>query len=50
MSRKVWQPSKGYDILRYYVDFTTRCSFSEVKISGRENIPTDGSIMYAPNH
>ena len=50
MSRKVWKPSKAYDILRYYVDFTTRCSFSEVKISGRENIPTDGSIMYAPNH
>ena len=50
MLRKVWQYSKSYNILRYYVDFTTKSLFSSVKITGRENIPTDGMIMYAPNH
>lgn len=50
MLRKVWQYSKSYNILRYYVDFTTKHLFSSLKISGLENIPKDGMIMYAPNH
>ncbi|MGN0202234.1 MAG: 1-acyl-sn-glycerol-3-phosphate acyltransferase [Candidatus Cryptobacteroides sp.] len=48
--RKVWENDRWYNILRYWVDFTTRTSFSHLEISGRENLPTDGSIMYAPNH
>ena len=48
--RKIWESDKWYDVLRYWVDFTTRSSFSHLEISGRENIPADGSIMYAPNH
>lgn len=50
MLRKVWQYSKSYNILRYYVDFTTKHLFSSLEISGLENIPKDGMIMYAPNH
>ncbi|MGM9791087.1 MAG: 1-acyl-sn-glycerol-3-phosphate acyltransferase [Candidatus Cryptobacteroides sp.] len=48
--RKVWESDKWYSVLRYWVDFTTRTSFSHIEISGRENIPSDGSIVYAPNH
>ena len=50
MAFKIWEPNKAYDILRYYVDFTTRSLFSSVKINGRENLPEDGMVMYAPNH
>ena len=48
MANKIWEEDKTYNILRYYVDFTTRSLFSSVKIKGRENLPEDGMVMYAP--
>ena len=50
MASKVWEEDKTYNILRYYVDFTTRSLFSSVKIKGRENLPEDAMVMYATNH
>lgn len=50
MARKIWEPSRAYNIARHYVDFTTRSLFSSVEISGRENIPSDGMVIFAPNH
>lgn len=47
---KVWEPSRGYDILKHYVNFCTRSTFSRVRVSGRKNIPQDGYVMFAPNH
>lgn len=48
--RKIWKHSFWYGVGRYYVDFCTRASFSSVKVEGRENIPSDGAVMFAPNH
>lgn len=48
--RKIWQESFWYNIGRYYVDFCTRASFSSVKVEGKENIPSRGAVMLAPNH
>lgn len=47
---KVWENSKGYFFLRPYVDWCTRRSFSYIHMHGKENIPTDGAVILAPNH
>lgn len=47
---KVWEPNKSYDRLKLYVNFCTRSTFRRVRVSGLENIPDDGYIMFAPNH
>ena len=39
-----------YAVLRYYVDFTLKISYRNIRYLGRENIPQDGAIIYAPNH
>ena len=39
-----------YSFLRPYVDWLFRRSFRRFKYIGREHIPTDGAIIYAPNH
>ena len=33
-----------------YVLFIYRLAFSKMSITGRENIPTDGAVIFAPNH
>lgn len=47
---KIWEHRTGYTAARYYVDFISRTGFSSLKIYGKENIPKDGAIMFAPNH
>ena len=47
---ELWQSTLLYRIGRKYVDSITRLSFSSVNIVGRENIPTDGSVIFAANH
>jgi 1-acyl-sn-glycerol-3-phosphate acyltransferase len=39
-----------YSILLRYVKFVYRFAFSKIDIRGRENIPTDGAVIFAPNH
>ena len=39
-----------YSFLRYYVDFVLKLSYRTIRYVGRENVPTDGAIIYAPNH
>lgn len=39
-----------YDMGRYYVDWLFRHSYRSYHCLGREHIPTDGAIIYAPNH
>ena len=47
---KIWQRNTAYSLLRPYIDWCTRTSFSYLEVSGKENIPTDGAIILAPNH
>ena len=39
-----------YLFLRPYVDWMFRRSFRSFRYIGRENIPADGAVIYAPNH
>lgn len=48
--RKIWKKSKLYDLTRRYVDWCTKTSYSSLTVKGKENIPTDGAVIFAPNH
>ncbi|MBQ9660524.1 MAG: 1-acyl-sn-glycerol-3-phosphate acyltransferase [Bacteroidales bacterium] len=48
--RKIWEFDPVYKFARHYVDFTTRTCFRSVTIEGKENLPTDGVVILAPNH
>ena len=39
-----------YSFLRPYVDWMFRRSYRTFRYIGKENIPTDGAIIFAPNH
>ena len=47
---KIWENRPGYKLARHYVDFISRTGFSSYKVYGRENLPKEGSVLYAPNH
>ncbi|MBR4994648.1 MAG: 1-acyl-sn-glycerol-3-phosphate acyltransferase [Alistipes sp.] len=48
--KKVQDYNALYDFLRYYVDFILKLSYRTVRYVGREKIPQDGAVIYAPNH
>jgi len=48
--RKIQDYAPLYSFLRYYVDFVLKLSYRNISYVGRENVPTDGAIIYAPNH
>lgn len=48
--RKIQDYDPVYNFLRYYVDFVLKLSYRTINYVGRENIPTDGAVIYAPNH
>lgn len=39
-----------YATLRYYVDLVLKLSYRNIRYVGRENIPQDGAVIFAPNH
>ena len=48
--KKVQDYDLLYDILRYYVDTVMKLSYRRIKYVGREFIPKDGAVIFAPNH
>lgn len=48
MSYEKW--SLGYEILRKYVQFADWIIHKKVVVNGKENIPFDKPILFAPNH
>lgn len=46
----IYDTDRLYAFLRPYVDWLFRRSYRRFQYIGKENIPTDGSIIYAPNH
>ena len=48
--RKIQDYDPVYSFLRYYVDFVLKLSYRTISYVGRKSIPTDGAIIYAPNH
>lgn len=49
-AKKIQDRNFWYDFLRYYVDLALHLSYRNIKYVGRETIPTDGAVIYAPNH
>lgn len=47
---KIYDKDLGYSILKPIVDWNTKHSYRKVEVFGRENIPTDGAVIIAPNH
>lgn len=47
---ELWENKKTYLFARLHVDFVTWMSFRRVELVGRENIPSDGAVLLAPNH
>lgn len=48
--KKIQDYNPWYALLRYYVDFALKLSYRNIRYVGRENIPQDGAVIYAPNH
>lgn len=48
--RKIQDYDWLYSFLRHYVDFVLKLSYRQIKYVGRERIPQDGAIIFAPNH
>lgn len=49
-TKKIQDRNLGYSILKPYVDFLIKCSYNKILRVGKENVPTDGAIILAPNH
>lgn len=47
---KIQERDGLYAFLRPYVDWMFRRSYRTFRYIGRENIPADGAVIYAPNH
>ena len=39
-----------YNLLRWYIDVTLKFSYRNIRYVGRERIPQDGAVIFAPNH
>lgn len=48
--KKIQDYDPWYSLLRYYVDAVIKLSYRKIRQTGRDNIPTDGAVIYAPNH
>ena len=48
--RKLQDNDWRYDFLKGYVDFITKASYRNISYKGLERIPTDGAVIFAPNH
>lgn len=47
---KIYEKDPGYNFLRPIVDWCLKHSYRKVEVRGKENFPTDGPVIIAPNH
>ncbi|OIP81174.1 MAG: hypothetical protein AUK44_10550 [Porphyromonadaceae bacterium CG2_30_38_12] len=47
---KIYELSPLYRLERAYATFALRLYYDDIVVVGRENIPTDGHFIFAPNH
>ena len=50
MAKRIHDKNRLYFTLRWYVDFMFKSAYRKVEYWGKEHIPRDGAIIYAPNH
>ena len=48
--KKIQDYDRLYAMLRHYVDLALKLSYRTLRYVGRERIPQDGAVIYAPNH
>ena len=48
--RRIQDNDVIYNLLRWYIDVTLRFSYRVIKYVGKERIPQDGAVIFAPNH
>lgn len=49
-TKKIQDSSWIYSFLRNYTDLALKLSYRTIKYVGRDRIPKDGAVIYAPNH
>ena len=49
-TKKIQDYNWLYSFLRHYTDIVLKLSYRTIKYVGRERIPQDGAVIYAPNH
>lgn len=47
---KIYEKDFGYTLLKPVVDWNVKHSYRKIEVRGKENIPTDGAVIIAPNH
>lgn len=50
MRKNIYDKDLGYDLLKPIIDWNLKYSYRKVEVRGKENIPTDGAVIVAPNH
>lgn len=50
MRKNIYDKDLGYNILKPIVDWNLKHSYRKVEVRGKENIPSDGAVLIAPNH
>ncbi len=49
-TKKIQDYNFLYSFLRHYTDLALKLSYRTIKYVGRERIPQNGAVIYAPNH
>ena len=50
MRKNIYDKDLGYNMLKPIVDWNLKHSYRKVEVKGKENVPTDGAVIIAPNH
>lgn len=50
MKRKIYESNLIYTLAKPLIISSVRWGYRKMEVRGRENIPTDGSVIIAPNH
>ncbi len=50
MKQRIQDKDPLYTFLKIFVDWSVRSSYRKYQVEGTENIPTDGSVIWAANH
>lgn len=48
--KRIQDKNLWYNLLRWYIDITLKFSYRNIRYVGKERIPTDGAVIFAPNH
>lgn len=50
MKRKIQDGGRRYFFIKFFVDWAVRTSYRRFQVEGLENLPKDGSVIWAANH